>query len=1171
MKKHFLLLLMAFFSLAGWAQTYDLSDVTAGEWTIDFVANTTYADDVAFAKATAITTNPYTGAKVTPIARLKQGSTVLKGGRDFNVAWSPSEPLNVLTDGYTATITSDMTHTFGTLKNATKKFYVLKTSSDFTTAPNLVTGPLFYTGKAQNLITNDPEAYAEGAISSVKPTIVYQVNDGEWSSTKPTATNPGFYKVSYKIAGTDNYNGTDAAVLGTVELKGTKLVAGTDYTAPKEIADLAFRWDNSTNKAIDQALITAGSIDASKGTMYYASKLSTATDFSAWSTTVPTASQAGVYNIKWKIVGANGSADVAETSLSDVTIATVQPTVTAATGATLTYTGADQNLLAENKGSATFGATSALMYKVNYSATQLDENGIALIDWDKETAVAEANVKDKTAGYFYIQTLVPAGGNYQAAKATKIAEAVIAKPSLFTAVPEANDLTWDNTDQQLIKATAKEDNKAKYLVSDTEVKSFKGVTWTTDIASVTRKAAGTYFVYYMVDDANYAAVDPTLIPNTKIKKKVLSVKVNDVTKVYDATVDLKALTTADYSLMGLVGDGTGATAPGKFAYADIEDATAKNAGEYAGVVKVKVTSGANDNYEYNIIPGNLTVTQRELTVIANNPITTDYGVAKNISREYTVSGIVYSENDGIEDDPSRPWIKGAFSVAPELTSNATGTTPAIGKYTLSFTKGTLKENGNYKMSTKGDGGYDLNGSVFEVKANADTKIIITVLPHTQEYTGVAESWANIEEGTDYVVSGLMTGDALATAPTFKRANDDKFDADTYALTASGATIADDIKAKYPGGIVYNGSTFTITKKEVKATITQQTVKVGAVALPDPDAWSVTGLTDADAATGKSILEGVLSINGSTAKAKLLENGIKLTINDKNYTFKDADGNEVKFAYGNLNVIDPDATLFLDDSKADNLEKIAAKDGKKVNVQIQFNRDQELGGARTWEAGQWNTMVLPFEISVAELSKCLTYAIVNVINPERTVVSGTGSKFYGKLTMTGGNGKDDVLAANKPFLVKTAQDIPNETIIDFGSQTIVAPTVGGTVVDAGGDCKFVGTYEKKTVTKDDDAAIWFMLGNDAEWAYIKADSPNKWDIVPFAAYIDMSAVPAGARNFTFYAEELDGSTTAIKSISTDNNGSKLSGEGWYNLNGTKLNGAPTKKGIYIQNGKKVIVK
>ena len=28
--------------------------------------------------------------------------------------------------------------------------------------------------------------------------------------------------------------------------------------------------------------------------------------------------------------------------------------------------------------------------------------------------------------------------------------------------------------------------------------------------------------------------------------------------------------------------------------------------------------------------------------------------------------------------------------------------------------------------------------------------------------------------------------------------------------------------------------------------------------------------------------------------------------------------------------------------------------------------------------------------------------------------------------------------------------------------------------------------------------------------------------------------------------------------------------WYNLSGRKLNGKPTKKGLYIQNGRKVVI-
>jgi hypothetical protein len=49
---------------------------------------------------------------------------------------------------------------------------------------------------------------------------------------------------------------------------------------------------------------------------------------------------------------------------------------------------------------------------------------------------------------------------------------------------------------------------------------------------------------------------------------------------------------------------------------------------------------------------------------------------------------------------------------------------------------------------------------------------------------------------------------------------------------------------------------------------------------------------------------------------------------------------------------------------------------------------------------------------------------------------------------------------------------------------------------------------------------------------------------------------------------DDGTTGISQLSTLN--SQLS-DAWYDLNGRRLNGKPTAKGIYIMNGKKVVMK
>ena len=45
---------------------------------------------------------------------------------------------------------------------------------------------------------------------------------------------------------------------------------------------------------------------------------------------------------------------------------------------------------------------------------------------------------------------------------------------------------------------------------------------------------------------------------------------------------------------------------------------------------------------------------------------------------------------------------------------------------------------------------------------------------------------------------------------------------------------------------------------------------------------------------------------------------------------------------------------------------------------------------------------------------------------------------------------------------------------------------------------------------------------------------------------------------------------VTGIGVIDNGQRTSGD-WYDLNGRKLEGRPTKKGVYINNGRKVVIK
>jgi hypothetical protein len=347
---------------------------------------------------------------------------------------------------------------------------------------------------------------------------------------------------------------------------------------------------------------------------------------------------------------------------------------------------------------------------------------------------------------------------------------------------------------------------------------------------------------------------------------------------------------------------------------------------------------------------------------------------------------------------------------------------------------------------------------------------------------------------------------------------------------------------------------------------------------DPTAQPNTTVEDATVAIAAGALKGTDALTDVVASVNIAStnvgnNNITLTAADNtNYTItvnKDADNND---KIGNLTITGAGA-LALGEGGND-LQLISDYAGQNVNVTINFagtRNGRTLGGTRNWVKENWVTLTLPFNITVADLSKALGYAIVNEIDGSRTVANGTSSEFYGKLTMKGAYNQD-YLPANKPFIVKIADDIANINggVIDFGEQHIVAPT--DLTVDAGQGAKFIGTYTSKSVSKDEGAEdIWFLIGGGyTKWAYITTTSSNTWNIAPFEAYIDMSNMTAPAHNMTFYFEELDGSTTAIKSVSTDDLNGKMA-EGMYNMNGMKLNNAPTQKGVYILNGKKVVIK
>ena len=421
-----------------------------------------------------------------------------------------------------------------------------------------------------------------------------------------------------------------------------------------------------------------------------------------------------------------------------------------------------------------------------------------------------------------------------------------------------------------------------------------------------------------------------------------------------------------------------------------------------------------------------------------------------------------------------------------------------------------------------------------------------------------------------VVSGLAGSDTWETLKGGATFNWELASENVHVEGGNKVTATITGLANYPN-IEVQPLAFTVTKRPIGIKPVAQTKDYGAAISKTAGYWKYTSTLAFSDTKGDVLVELYTDEDVATFVPGSTNVGvIKARIADEsNYEL-----DEENSVWGTL-TISAAAELALDDSKDDNLTKIAAFDGKQVDdVTIKFSsrNGRDLGGVRKWGQYDWMTLTLPFDISVADLSKALGYAIVNVIDDSKTVVSAE--------SLTGGNGyvdptdpdndakKDTKLAANKPFLVKTDRDING--VIHFGAQTIVAPaSEADLTVDAGQGATFVGTYKLYNVTYRDEAKKWFQIGGGyTSWAFIKSTSSATWDLMPTEAYIQL---PIESQSIVFNFEDVDGGTTAIKSIDVDNLSGKVSAEGWYTLNGVKLQGAPTEKGVYIKDGKKVVIK
>ena len=215
--------------------------------------------------------------------------------------------------------------------------------------------------------------------------------------------------------------------------------------------------------------------------------------------------------------------------------------------------------------------------------------------------------------------------------------------------------------------------------------------------------------------------------------------------------------------------------------------------------------------------------------------------------------------------------------------------------------------------------------------------------------------------------------------------------------------------------------------------------------------------------------------------------------------------------------------------------------------------------RTIKANEWSTLVLPFDMTEAQLKEALG-SDVKLAKFKDYKAEYTGDDVTGLTVNFEATNLSDGFYANYPYLVKTSKDITEFFVtatIDPDEEDAVAEFTNektGPKKEVYG--KLIGTYHAGDAIPADGL---FLSGNKFWY------STGKTIIKAFRAYFMLNAVlsrVAEAKVRFIVGED----ATAIEGITP-----YMEDGVWYTLDGRQLNGKPTEKGVYIVNNKKVIIK
>ena len=529
------------------------------------------------------------------------------------------------------------------------------------------------------------------------------------------------------------------------------------------------------------------------------------------------------------------------------------------------------------------------------------------------------------------------------------------------------------------------------------------------------------------------------------------------------------------------------------------------------------------NYNVSLTPGDVTVVGKGLTVYVNTNVV-EYGD--------DLTNFDFGYNAGGQRLAGTPQYK-VYNVDTEEEITDLTNLP-INTYLVKMVEDQKLSPKNYKINGFRNGYLFVEPKEITVTINPLTLNPGTTVETLNDYAGVDESYKE-----------NLVGDDKETGLTFKFA--------------------------------FNG--------DAEKTVTSGTApKLSDVLATDQTTHAVTGLSDGD-------------IEGDYAKG-IIATVIAKDANDEDNGWIAANNNyKVTFVPGALKIV-KGGVLYLTqtDKYLDDKVKAAAEACAAAPAQGYPATTYTVTFGERWlKANTWYTMVLPFDVKTTELVAGLK-GVNKITNAQTGAVTITDNdqpvyaivNRLAKSTATNVNFKLEMksIPANEPFLIKVAEDVKLSNVhISFTGKTIkykATPKAEAEGVDYGGN-EFIGTYTDidDLPAKFNLTTQYFAFMGNADMIGSRGQAlDNDWYkatlsglvIRPTEAYLHYAERTADAGAPVITIEDVDFSTgaTSIKTLNAENM-KAYAVDGWYTLNGIKLQSMPTEKGVYINNGKKVVIK